>query len=280
MSAAETLDGVRTGHRALLHALRELADDLEAPAAAVESERGAVAFLRRPLLPFAAREEGVPAPAAAGCAAPDHAFLAAEIDALHAEARALACAGAGAAELAAVRRRVHRLQALLELHLAHDDQRQADGPVPPCVAAEAAPAGRSGPREMDERELRGFLAGRTWGVLSTVGDDGTPYAVPVAYGWDGRAFFLATGAGRKLRNLEANGAACLTVFDVVDGSRWRCVVASGRAVAASGLAEAARGLALIARQQGTAPSPAHLARAARGRVFRLQPGELSGRARS
>jgi nitroimidazol reductase NimA-like FMN-containing flavoprotein (pyridoxamine 5'-phosphate oxidase superfamily) len=137
---------------------------------------------------------------------------------------------------------------------------------------------RRGPRQMDVDERDRFLAGRSWGVLSTVGADGTPYGVPVAYGWDGRSFWVATGPGRKLKNLEANGAACLTIGDVEAGSRWRCVVASGTAVPVSGL-EAARGLGHVARQQGNAPSAGDLARALRSRVFRLAPAELSGRAR-
>jgi nitroimidazol reductase NimA-like FMN-containing flavoprotein (pyridoxamine 5'-phosphate oxidase superfamily) len=149
------------------------------------------------------------------------------------------------------------------------------------VDAPAAAENRSGsgPGEMSAREADAFLARHRWGLLSTVDADGRPYAVPVSYGWDGAALFVATGPGRKLRNLEANGAACLTVAEVVDGSRWRCVVASGIAVPVTGMTAVARALTRIALQQGTVPSRADLARGAKSRVFRLHPDELTGRER-
>lgn len=278
MTTMDAVADVRVGHRELLATLREFAEDLDGPRAGPESGRGAVAFLRQTLLPFARHEESTRS-AAGQCAALDHAFLTAEIDALAAEGRVLESArpeGVPAA-VSAVRRRVHRLEAVLELHAARDDEWPEDAPR--ASRGRTRAAGRGGPREMGEHERDRFLAGRSWGVLSTVGADGSPYGVPVAYGWDGGAFFLATGPGRKLKNLEANGAACLTISDVVDGSRWRCVVATGSAVPLSGPAEATRGLARIARQQGTVSSAESLARALRGRLFRLVPAELNGRVR-
>lgn len=149
-----------------------------------------------------------------------------------------------------------------------------------AVDAEAGRTGGGwGPREMSAGEVDAFLARHRWGLLSTVDAEGRPYAVPVSYGWDGASLFVATGPGRKLRNLEAGGAACLTVAEVVDGSRWGCVVASGTAVRVTGMTSIARALTRIAMQQGTMPSRADLARGAKSRVFRLHPDELTGRER-
>lgn len=267
---------IRGGHRALLRTLREFAAGLEADG--IDGARGAAAFLRQTLLPFARREEAaLPASAAAEAAALDHAFLAAEIDALAAEARALAaCPGA----LDAVRRRLHRVEAVLELHLARDDE-APDAPEPWRAEppAEQPPPG-PGPREMDADEVRTFVAARDWGVLSTVGPDGVPYAVPVSYGWDGRGFVVATGPGRKLRHLQEHGAACLTIADVRDGGRWKCVVAAGPARAVADALGRVRALTVIARQRGAGGlSAADLARAARSRVFRIHAAELTGRVR-
>lgn len=149
------------------------------------------------------------------------------------------------------------------------------------VDARPSAAGRAGrgPREMNAGEVDAFLARHRWGLLSTVDAKGRPYAVPVSYGWDGASLFVATGPGRKLRNLEASGAACLTVAEVEDGARWRCVVATGMAVRMTGMTGIARALTRIAMQQGTVPSPADLARGAKSRVFRLHPAELTGRER-
>lgn len=273
---------IRRGHRALLATLREFAEELDGPGAGADAARGAAAFLRHTLLPFARREEAalVADGGAAESAALDHAFLAAEIGALEAESRALADDPGDPAAAAVVRRRVHRVEAVLELHLAREEE---SAPAPPAVPPSAPPgepaSGASGPREMEDGELSAFVAARRWGVLSVAGPDGLPYAVPVAYAWDGASFFVASGPGRKLRQLQAGGGACLTIPDVTDGARWRCAVARGPAAPVTGPAAKALALARIARRQGTAPSPADALRAARGHVFRIDPTELTGRAR-
>jgi nitroimidazol reductase NimA-like FMN-containing flavoprotein (pyridoxamine 5'-phosphate oxidase superfamily) len=156
--------------------------------------------------------------------------------------------------------------------------------VPPADAPSARPepaatASRHGAREMDLVEVQVFLRRQTWGVLSTL-HDGRPYAVPVSFGYDGAYLYLASGPGRKLRSLESNPAVCLTVTDVVDGSRWTSVVAMGDAVPVHDLRGRLHGLNAIRRQQpGTLPQPKDLARAAGSTVFRVLPQELSGRTR-
>jgi nitroimidazol reductase NimA-like FMN-containing flavoprotein (pyridoxamine 5'-phosphate oxidase superfamily) len=156
--------------------------------------------------------------------------------------------------------------------------------VPPADAQAAgaepaAAASHGGVREMELVEVHVFLRRQIWGVLSTL-HDGRPYAVPVSYGFDGTHLYLASGPGRKLRSLESNPAVCLTVTDVVDGSRWTSVVAMGDAVPVLDLRGRLHALNAIRRQQpGVLPKPKDLARAAGSTVFRVQLLELSGRTR-
>lgn len=151
--------------------------------------------------------------------------------------------------------------------------------APPAGAAPVAAASRGGVREMDLVEVQVFLRRHTWGVLSTL-HEGRPYAVPVSYGFDGTYLYLASGPGRKLRSLDSNPAVCLTVTDVVDGSRWASVVAMGDATPVHDLRGRLHGLNAIRRQQpGVLPQPKDLARAAGSTVFRVLPLELSGRSR-
>lgn len=120
---------LRVGHRWLLETFRELQAELDADAGrgGAEAARAAVAFLRHSLLPFARGEEAALGafPAEAEGAALDHAFLAAEIEALGAEARA------DRFDVAPVRRRLHRLEAVLELHMAREEEREARLPAIP-----------------------------------------------------------------------------------------------------------------------------------------------------
>jgi nitroimidazol reductase NimA-like FMN-containing flavoprotein (pyridoxamine 5'-phosphate oxidase superfamily) len=277
--SAATLDpleeaSLRAGHRWLLETFRELLAELEGPAAgAPEAARAVVAFLRQSVMPFASHEEAVLGafPAEAEGAALDHAFIAAEVEALAAEVRA------AGVDLVRVRRRLHRLEAVLELHLAREEEREARLPAAP--AARPLPAPSAGTREMDGGEVRAFLRTRAWGTLSTWGAEG-PYAVPVGYGWDGRQLYLATGPGRKLRNLQRHPAVCLTVAEVESGERWRCAVATGVAEAVEGPLARARALRVMHRQRtGGPPSAADLLCAVRARVFRVVPSELTGRER-
>ena len=261
---------IRVGHREMLATVAELTDEVERGGGA-EAAGAAVAFLRHSVLPFARREEAALAglPEVREGAAFEHAFLAAEVDALAAEVRE--------DDGRAVLRRMYRIQAALELHAAREEDRDsADSWTPPAPVPEDAP--RRGPREMTRGEVHAFLAARTWGMLATADADG-PYAVPVSYGWDGEALYVATGPGRKLRHLESSPALCLTVPGVEGGDRWRCVVARGRAESVDGTAARLRALALVHRQRDARPSLADAARAARARVFRIAPAELTGRAR-
>jgi hypothetical protein len=137
---------------------------------------------------------------------------------------------------------------------------------------------RPGPRELSAGEAHDFLVEHEWGVLATVGEDG-PYAVPVAYAVDGESIVVASGPGEKLRHLLADPRVCLTVAEVADGDRWRCVVVRGVARRVGSWVLGAGEVVALAGDGGTRPTRADLARAARAQVFRVERPRVSGRAR-
>jgi nitroimidazol reductase NimA-like FMN-containing flavoprotein (pyridoxamine 5'-phosphate oxidase superfamily) len=273
---------LRVGHRELADTFSEFVREVETGDCrqAAESAAGAVAFLRHGVLPFARREEALylPGGAVGEEVAFEHAFLAAEAEALAREAGALSEGGAKA--LAGVRRRVVRIQAVLELHVAKSEDRDVSAAEPPESAPDADAGGAASPfqhRVMEPAEVATFLGRGTWGMLATFGG-GLPYAVPVGYAWDEGALYFASGAGRKRSNLEEHPVACLTVADVENGSRWRCVVAAGRVVRLTGPLARVRALDLIRRKRGGALPPARdLRKMLSASVFRLDVAEVSGR---
>lgn len=133
---------------------------------------------------------------------------------------------------------------------------------------------------MSDRQIRAFLEAHSWGLLAML-HDARPYAVPVSYGLDGAHLYIASGAGRKLRSLQASPAVCLTIADVVSGANWSSVVVMADARPVRSLRERLHGLAAIRRRApaGGAVSAADVARAAGASVFRLTPVEISGRTR-
>jgi len=283
---------IRRGHRELLDTLRELAfgtgntssGDITADARAV------LAFLRESVMPFAAweersRERDDPI---ADDTAFEHAFLAAEIDALarlidpREDSRTSRMESVTDSE---IRRRLHRIEAVLEFHTERVEDREVVGSAP-NPAGDSSPATVSAPvatspatRALDDHEVAAFLHTHSWGILSTIGD-GIPYGVPVAYGWNGRSLYLAAGPGRKLRNLLENPVACLTVVEVLEPDRWCSVVVTGRAVpVAAGIERATAGALLWNRSsRGHHLSARDLGRFARARIFRIESEERTGRA--
>lgn len=288
-SAALSPVAVREGHRRLLETFRELADLGPASRGGTplpEDLRALVSFLRHSVLAFASREDrsgqGDPL---ADVGAFEHAFLAAEIDALARSIEGLRGWAAGelaAADLDGVRRHLQRIDAVLELHV----QRIEDAAPEPGVAAppgaSAEPAidepRSSRTRAMSMEEIADFLRARNWGVLATHGPAGA-YAVPISYGFGGGTVYFATGPGRKLSNLLADPLVCFTIPNVETANRWESVVISGRAVPVTGVRERAVALNALRRQRGAGvPTAADLARLAKARLFRIEAAEMSGRA--
>jgi uncharacterized protein len=159
--------------------------------------------------------------------------------------------------------------------------------MPRTVTAPTAPAARSinagrdrtsSSQALAEAGVEAMLRGSWWGILATtVGD--RPYAVPVAYGWNGTHVFIASLDGRKIRNLQANPHACLTITNVENGADWRSVVIEGRVewVKSPGqMLLAFHALATQSNKPFVAPPASRLREA---RVFRIVPYAVSGRGR-
>lgn len=72
---------------------------------------------------------------------------------------------------------------------------------------------RRSDRGISEEEALELLRTGEYGILSTVDEDGTPYGVPLSYGFDGeRIYFHGTPeGGRKMDNVLRDTRACFTV---------------------------------------------------------------------
>lgn len=67
--------------------------------------------------------------------------------------------------------------------------------------------------QADEQTAKKILSDGCFGVLSTVGEDGFPYGVPINYAYDGDKiyFHCAKNSGHKQENLSFCNKVCLTV---------------------------------------------------------------------
>lgn len=136
-------------------------------------------------------------------------------------------------------------------------------------------------REMTEEEIQDLLERSWWGNLATAEEDG-PYAVPVIYGWDGDHFYIASRAGRKIRNLERNPAVCLTVVEATGlGEPWHSVLVLGDADLVHGFRGHAAAIKALRGQvgRGGRVTPKDVARMAAAKVIRIVPREITGRVR-
>ena len=67
-------------------------------------------------------------------------------------------------------------------------------------------------RQLTEQEAWAVLRQEKHGVLSVVGDEGWPYAVPMNYiVWDGNLYLHCAKAGYKLDAVRRDGRVCFTV---------------------------------------------------------------------
>ena len=168
---------IRRKHAELLVTFRELAGELEGAPRGLHNEalRALVAFLRQGVLAFAHGEErALATDDEADHLGLEHAFLEAEIERLNQEAQSLLAtwweepdrswagpptstdgdgwtapdgpAGADRRLFDAVRRRVHRIEAVLELHtIRHDESVEPPSVDPFCPILAPAPKSRGWP---------------------------------------------------------------------------------------------------------------------------------------
>ena len=77
-----------------------------------------------------------------------------------------------------------------------------------------------------ESELRYLAGGKQLGRLATVGADGTPHVVPVAWIYNAVRDTIDVGGSelaetKKFRDVARSGRAAIVVDDVGDGDQWR-----------------------------------------------------------
>ncbi|HLJ61362.1 MAG TPA: pyridoxamine 5'-phosphate oxidase family protein [bacterium] len=83
---------------------------------------------------------------------------------------------------------------------------------------------------MDAARLAAFLERKVYAVLATGRPDGRPHAAPIAFSVWGGAFWIATVAGTRLRNLRARPFASIVVADGDVRAQHRAVIAEGPVV--------------------------------------------------
>lgn len=90
---------------------------------------------------------------------------------------------------------------------------------------------RSWPEEdaLDREGLAALLGDLRYAVLATARPDGRPHASPVAYSVADAAFWVATVAGVRLRNVRATPWASLVVSEGQDAGAHRALTAEGAA---------------------------------------------------
>jgi len=135
---------------------------------------------------------------------------------------------------------------------------------------------------LSNAECRGVLERQRLCVVSVV-DDGEPYAVPVFYGFDGRALFLGVAEGRKTRALDVSARVYIVVTEVGPGDAWRSVAIAGRARTLTDAAERQAAIdVLVAHNRrvraSDPPRDAPPSRRTGGRVLRIEDAVVTGRA--
>ncbi|MEM3702988.1 MAG: pyridoxamine 5'-phosphate oxidase family protein [Candidatus Bathyarchaeia archaeon] len=86
-------------------------------------------------------------------------------------------------------------------------------------------------KEMTEDEIARFLSCARVGRLGLVLEDGTPYVVPVGFGYhNGKIFFHTCSKGLKMDALKRNANVCFEVDEALsDTSMFKSVIVFGKA---------------------------------------------------
>ena len=145
-------------------------------------------------------------------------------------------------------------------------------------------------RKVGEAETLEILKNGEYGILSTVGEDGIPYGVPISYAWvDGKIFFhCAKGKGHKFENLMHSSQVCFTVVGATEvlpaefGTKYESVIVFGTAQRLEG-EEKQKGLEGLIDKYSSQHREAGMEYIAKAGVatdvFVIQPDRISGKAR-
>ena len=115
--------------------------------------------------------------------------------------------------------------------------------------------------QLNSEQITALLSAASVGTLATLNADGTPYATPIHFVFDGQAlYFHGLLVGQKLGNLKANPAVSFTAWNM-DGllydesghpcetnTKYQSVIIQGRAEILTDLAEKRAILDLIIRK--------------------------------
>jgi len=107
-------------------------------------------------------------------------------------------------------------------------------------------------RRLDDNEAERILIHGEYGVLSTTGENGYPYGVPLSYAYlNKKIYFHCAEAGHKLDNIAFNDRVSFCVvgktFPLPDkfSTRYESVIIFGRAIAVDGIEKELALMALI-----------------------------------
>ena len=144
-------------------------------------------------------------------------------------------------------------------------------------------------RAITETEAWEILAQSEWGVLSTLGEDGWPYGVPVNHVvLGGRVYLHCAHAGHKLENLtfESRVSYCAVASSKVLpadlSTNFESAILFGRAIAVNDALEKRQALeALLKRFAPQHPEDAEAMHTEfdRTTVVRITPEHITGKAR-
>ncbi|MGH2531063.1 MAG: pyridoxamine 5'-phosphate oxidase family protein [Thermomicrobiales bacterium] len=110
------------------------------------------------------------------------------------------------------------------------------------------------PDEQIEELLRTALVGRiACCAHGAGGDNGRPYVVPLAYGYDGEAIYAHSGMGKKIRLMRAQPLVSFEVDRAEAVDRWCSVIAEGTYEELPDAEARARAVAVIYPDAATRP---------------------------
>lgn len=111
-------------------------------------------------------------------------------------------------------------------------------------------------RALDIEETMQLLEKTEYGVLSTVGEDGVPYGVPLNYALVRQSIYFhgANAEGHKIQNIKNSGKASFTVIDHTEvnpakfSTKYMSAIAFGTIQIVESDAEKRKGLEAIIRK--------------------------------
>ena len=111
------------------------------------------------------------------------------------------------------------------------------------------------PNEQIEALLASAVVGRiACCAHGAAGDDGRPFLVPLAYGYDGEAVYAHSRPGRKIRLMRAQPLVTVEVDQAEAPDRWQSVIAEGRYEEITLPDQRERALAIIYPPPATVPA--------------------------